>query len=401
MKDKEFCHDQSMTSLNGYASPEHSSGPSMIPAINRINHTAGTANGGTFSNSTMNSSNLYLTPRSLRTRNYTFQSLPIVHTPTPPSRLQKITNPFEAGLAERLHLPFIGSPSLFHRAETPKHCSTPTHQQFEWTIDDVSSLNPANVEAYDTQFISQTDPDVEAKAQAAISSFFKEQIIVPSPSINGLGGQKPLFKIATAAAVAAVAISTTCTDTPSSSQTKKRRRDNSAQTELTLPPTLPADLEAALKPYFTYTQSQQNCVDDVGDVSMNSVFSAGDTTVDYDARDASLRRKLFHNSPSSSDVSDTEYQREVLELDSPAPQTPELMEHYGCISNGDIRRDAFSDFDDIFCDNYDNNLELDEISSIEGASDQDADGDAAEESDPAGYNANDTADDIDDDTEEL
>lgn len=54
-------------------------------------------------------------------------------------------------------------------------CST--QLEFEWTIDEVSSLNPANVEAHETQFVSIIDPDVEAKAQAAISSYFKERII--------------------------------------------------------------------------------------------------------------------------------------------------------------------------------------------------------------------------------
>lgn len=65
------------------------------------------------------------------------------------------------------------SPSLFHRPATPQLCST----QFEWTIDEVSSLNPANVEAHETQFVSVVDPEFEAKAQAAITTFFKEGII--------------------------------------------------------------------------------------------------------------------------------------------------------------------------------------------------------------------------------
>lgn len=370
MKEKELCLDQSMASINGSTSPGPNNniggsgsgvgdcGPSMIPAINRINHTSCAAN------STLISSNSYLTPRSFRNRNHTFQSMPIVHTPTPPSRQQKIINPFEVGLPERLNMHFIGSPSLFHRAETPKHCSTPTHDQFDgWTIDDVSSLNPATVEAYETQFTSQNDPDFEAKAQAAISSFFKEQIMVPSPNVNGAdgkagaAGQRSLFKYATATAAAAY-VSATGSDTPSTSQTKKRKRDNATQTELTLPPILPADVEAALKPYFTYTQNQQQCVDDVGDISMNSLYSNSDTTIDYEARDASLRRKLFHNSPGSSDVSDTEYPREELQLDSPPPQTPDMLENVGKMgrfSNGCINHDEpFSDFDDIF-DSYDEN----------------------------------------------
>lgn len=65
------------------------------------------------------------------------------------------------------------SPSLFHRPSTPQMSST----HFEWNIDEMSSLNPTSFEAHETQFTSMTDPDVEEKAQAAISSFFREQII--------------------------------------------------------------------------------------------------------------------------------------------------------------------------------------------------------------------------------
>lgn len=67
---------------------------------------------------------------------------------------------------------FIYSPSLFRLPSTPQLSST----QFEWTIDEVSSLNPANVEAHETQFISTIDPEIEAKAQAAINSYFKETL---------------------------------------------------------------------------------------------------------------------------------------------------------------------------------------------------------------------------------
>lgn len=50
----------------------------------------------------------FQTPNSIRkARNGTFQSFPIVNTPTPPSRFRKIVNPFEIGITERLHLPAI------------------------------------------------------------------------------------------------------------------------------------------------------------------------------------------------------------------------------------------------------------------------------------------------------
>lgn len=53
---------------------------------------------------------------------------------------------------------------------------------FEWTIDEVSSLNPINVVPHETQFKQEEDPVVEAKAQDAIKRFFTEQEI--GKSIN-------------------------------------------------------------------------------------------------------------------------------------------------------------------------------------------------------------------------
>lgn len=92
-------------------------------------------------------------------------------TPSPCSlRHRVVRNPFENQLHDRLHLPVISSPSLFHTLETPK-------RSFEWTIDELSSLNPANLTPHETQFFEEFDPVREAKAQAAISSFFTEQII--------------------------------------------------------------------------------------------------------------------------------------------------------------------------------------------------------------------------------
>lgn len=249
----------------------------------------------------VNYSNKFCTPNSIRARNGTFLTLPIVNTPTPPSRLRKIVNPFEIGLADRLHLPLIGSPSLFQRPPTPQLCST--QLEFEWTIDDVSSLNPANVEAHETQFQSVVDPEVEAKAQAAISSFFNEQVIAPSPDDCPLRDQKIILS-------------------SSISQPAKVFRDGYCQTELTLPPILPAEVEAALRPYFTFTQSQQQTppIDQEDTVEGKNDAS----TIDHEAHEKSLHRKLlgfFGNSNDSSSISDIE---QDVNLDSPAPQTPQM-----------------------------------------------------------------------------
>lgn len=51
--------------------------------------------------------------------------------------------------------------------------------------------------------------------------------------------------------------------------------------------------------------------------------------IDHDARDESLRRKLFQTIANTSKQS-SEYERDV-HLDSPAPQTPEMVTHFSFI----------------------------------------------------------------------
>ncbi|EDW18231.1 protein aurora borealis [Drosophila mojavensis] len=151
----------------------------------------------------------------------------------PPKRLQKVRNPFEGALAERLHLPLIASPSLFQcRSRTPQLSST----QFEWDIEEVSQLKPADVEPHETQFHDSPDPEQESKAQLAISTFFKESHIVPSPVDCPLRKHRIILNEINA-------------NTPISNKSK-RSRDCEVQTELSLPPVLPKALEEALRPYL-------------------------------------------------------------------------------------------------------------------------------------------------------
>lgn len=105
-------------------------------------------------------------------------------------------------------------------------------------------------------------------------------------------------------------------------QLARMMRDNSCQTELTLPPILPKEVEDALRPYFTFTQDQQQTPTEDCDSQFNTTMQYV-STIDHDARDASLRRKLFQNFANTSDHS-SEYERDV-NLDSPAPQTPEMV----------------------------------------------------------------------------
>uniref|UniRef100_A0A8W7P603 Protein aurora borealis n=1 Tax=Anopheles coluzzii TaxID=1518534 RepID=A0A8W7P603_ANOCL len=161
-----------------------------------------------------------------------FNLLPVLQTP--PSRIFKgrIVNPFEPHLVERLHLPMIGSPSLFHRPSTPQNSSI---TQFEWTIDEVSSLGPVNVEPHETQFIETPDPVAEARVQAAISTYFKEHSIVPSPIDCPLRNQKIVLS------------KDSSTSTNSSSggavSSKRKVRDGISQTVLSFPPHLPKEIE--------------------------------------------------------------------------------------------------------------------------------------------------------------
>jgi hypothetical protein len=113
-------------------------------------------------------------------------------TPSPSSMSQRVVrNPFENQLHERLHLPVISSPSLFQTLATPKRRSSFNHnsQEFEWTIEELSSLNPVNVVPHETQFREELDPVREAQAQAAINSFFTEQKIGKN-RIHCKGGMK-------------------------------------------------------------------------------------------------------------------------------------------------------------------------------------------------------------------
>ncbi|KAH8373461.1 hypothetical protein KR009_007685 [Drosophila setifemur] len=181
----------------------------------------------------------------------------VVCTP-PPKRLQKVRNPFEGALAERLHMPLIASPSLF-RSRTPQLSST----QFEWNIDEVSQLKPADVEPHETQFHDSPDPELESKAQLAISAFFKESHIVPSPVDCPLRRQRIILE----------------DNTPISNKSR-RKRDCEVQTELTLPPVLPKSLEDALRPFF-----QPHLA-----IRMSGRSKSSN---DHDIFNSSMRRKLF------------------------------------------------------------------------------------------------------------
>uniref|UniRef100_A0A182PJE9 Protein aurora borealis n=1 Tax=Anopheles epiroticus TaxID=199890 RepID=A0A182PJE9_9DIPT len=260
-----------------------------------------------------------------------FNLLPVLQTP--PSRIFKgrIVNPFEPHLAERLHLPMIGSPSLFHHPSTPQNSSI---TQFEWTIDEVSSLGPANVEPHETQFIETPDPVAEARVQAAISTYFKEHNIVPSPIDCPLRNQKiVLSKDSSSTASSANGIGTS----------KRKVRDGICQTILSFPPHLPKEVEDVLQKYLTYNEDQQQKHDTALDESSVS-------SIDHDARDASLRRKLF-NTSTAIDGEDSDaggasrFGNSIDDFDlralSPAPESPEVLVVQEQTSEQDLKRSRY------------------------------------------------------------
>ncbi|KAF5278357.1 hypothetical protein FQA39_LY05846 [Lamprigera yunnana] len=160
-----------------------------------------------------------------------FRLLPSISTP--PSRLLKIKNPFESQLVERLHQSTF-SPSVF------KMQKTKTEEKFKWSIEEISVLNPADIdEATVEQFeCDNQDLEAESTAQAYIESYFSEKHIVPSP-FNVAVNNVPLI--------------------PENDKQKgfKQVADGIAQTVLTMPPKLPDHIENILKPFFTYTEEQQ------------------------------------------------------------------------------------------------------------------------------------------------
>lgn len=221
------------------------------------------------------------TPKTPNLRNK-IGLFPVFRTPDGSmNNKSKVRNPFEASV--NYHLPTIGSPSMFQRPPTPQHSST----QFEWTIDEVSSLGPAHLEPHETQFMHSPDPELEAKAQAAISSFFKEQKIVPSPFVDNeimssTSGDNPNSKKQIIHMQAQRVILAHISGNTPVSKPGRRIRDSSSQTELTFPPVLPPEIENILKPFFTYKENQQDKLD-----------YDENLLAEYEARDALLRRKLF------------------------------------------------------------------------------------------------------------
>ncbi|EAT34877.1 AAEL012923-PA [Aedes aegypti] len=200
--------------------------------------------------------------------------LPVIRTP--PSRMLKgkVINPFKAHLTDRIPLPVFDSPTFFQRPSIPQ---TGSVTQFEWCLDGVSYLGPANVEAHETEFLT------------AIDSFMGRKF--------------------------------------------KQKRDGVAQTVLTFPSILPKEVEDKLASCFSFHYNQQQ-EHEVEQQEHEVEQQEPDVIIHHDPRDA-LRRKLF-NCSADSTVSETPDQDDALDhLDmhslSPAPVSPDVNEK--CVQN--------------------------------------------------------------------
>lgn len=67
---------------------------------------------------------------------------------------------------------------MFNKVSSPK-----TEEKFKWTIDEISSLKPADIDETSTEQFESTDHDaaIDVNVQEKISQFFSEAVIVPSP----------------------------------------------------------------------------------------------------------------------------------------------------------------------------------------------------------------------------
>ncbi|CAG9808838.1 unnamed protein product [Chironomus riparius] len=256
-------------------------------------------------------------------------------TPSPNSHKNRIVrNPFENQLHEKLRLPVISSPSLFQAPTTPKQDSK--LELFEWTIEELSNLNPVNVVPHETQFCQEEDPQFEEKAQAAISSFFQEQQIVPSPNVCNLRKHKiqlteEIHSTQIYNSTALTSNSAMISNTSPFGSIPKIKRDMTTQTALSFPPNLPREIEDLLKKYQ---------INDEDENDENELPANDRSMMDI----STLRRKLFIQRPETPEndfITDDVF---AVNL-SPAPKTPELTRS-SFMSSQNKNGDAFEAIND-------------------------------------------------------
>ncbi|XP_066584588.1 protein aurora borealis [Prorops nasuta] len=183
-----------------------------------------------------------------------------------PSGLTKFIarNPFENDLRNKLHVSVI-SPTVFRKSS-----NTPIDSPvFSWSIDELANMKPVKFDDICMEQTHQTDPELEVETQAAITKFFNENEIIPSP-----------WELKRMDSKVKMVLYTPTSDSEKENIHKeavKLKKDAWSQTLLTLPPELPEHVEACLRPYLTFTQEQN------------------EETEEANLSNSSLRRKLFFN----------------------------------------------------------------------------------------------------------
>lgn len=198
------------------------------------------------------------------------------HHTTPPSQFIKIRNPFEAALNDQLHL-HIFSPSVFSETRKPRNSD-----KFKWTIDDVSALQPALIDESTIAQFEQTSAEEDVHVQAKIEKYFSETHIVPSPwnpEVNHL----PLLPESPENKLPAM-------ETIPEAESKEMC-NVWTQTVLSLPPTLPKELENALKPYFSFTEDQRRQSVDLNSSLCRRLFEFDSSSV-ISEEDGSVHEQL-------------------------------------------------------------------------------------------------------------
>ncbi|KAI5711609.1 hypothetical protein M8J75_001788 [Diaphorina citri] len=167
------------------------------------------------------------------------------------SKFKVTTNPFEAGLIERMKRPSFLSPNVM------KMSSSTEETEFQWTIDDLSRIAPVPIDEDNThsQCTDTLDSEAESDIQEVIDKYFTHHHAIPSPC-----WKSPHAKYGTAAS------STPENKKSSPANSVIEKCNMGTQTMLSLPPKLPENIEELLKPYFL---AEENVSFDEGDNSLN------------------------------------------------------------------------------------------------------------------------------------
>ncbi|XP_045764160.1 protein aurora borealis [Maniola jurtina] len=204
---------------------------------------------------------------------------------TPPTK-ERVRNPFDKVLIERLHKP-ICSPGMCKIYKKQKNGT------FRWDIDQACTLLPADIVACSSQFEPSPDPVLEKIAEEANEKFFSQEMVVPSP-LEVSKKIKPLLSSSTESSSSLIITSLV-------SEKTVEVRDFSAQTVLSLPPELPPEIETILQQYCTFTQEQN---------------ISGDYEI---TANGSLRRQLVFEEHSDMEHDDSEQTDDEIHIEQRPP----------------------------------------------------------------------------------